>query len=325
MEKYIAEFPEQIKDAVNLVEKVPVLLEKRPQNVVIAGMGGSGIAGTFMVEYADYRKAEIPVMTHKNYGLPYFVNENTLVIISSYSGNTEETIAALRVAIQRKAQIAAITSGGTIEKMCQENAIPVVRIPQNFPPRAALAYSLAGMFHILSRQDVFFYEWIGDMYEAHNILQIYQKEIRQQAKKVAEQIHHTFPIIYSLGGEAVPLRLRQQLNENSKVLCSHHIFPEMNHNEIVGWKCLNASHSVVVLRCNYDKISNFQRFEFCKNIFHQHNIPVLEIHAKGESFITQYLYLMHAADWISYELALLNQVDPMEVKVIEELKTSLKS
>lgn len=324
MKKLLEEFNNQLRDAIKIANEFKPKKHIHPQNVVIAGMGGSGIAGTFISEYANYRKAEVPVITSKTYSLPYFVNENSLVVISSYSGNTLETISALETAIHKKATIVAITSGGKIAEICKEYNIATILIPGGFPPRAALGYSIVSMFAILSKYNIFFYEWEAETFESITFIDLYQKEIQEQAKRIAETLYQTYPIIYSLGGEAVSLRLRQQLNENSKILCSHNVLPEMNHNEIVGWKCLNARHSVITLRSDYDLLSNHYRFEFCKKIFAQYDVPVIEVKAKGHNYIPQHLYLMHVADWISYELALLNKVDPMEVDVIEQLKKEIK-
>lgn len=325
MEKYIAEFPEQLNNAVRRVEDIPIYLQGEIKNIVIAGMGGSGIAGDFVKEYADYRKSEIPIIVHKSNFFPNYINEHTLFIASSYSGNTEETLSVLRSAIHRKAKVVGITSGGEMEKICKEHNCPVLILPQGFPPRTAIAYSMAAMLHVLSQKGVIFFEWIGDFHITSNILDMYQKEIRPLAKEIAQKIHNTFPIIYSSCIEAIALRMRQQLNENSKILCSHHVIPEMNHNELVGWKKLNAPHSVIMLHTDYTKYKNEERINFCKNVFSELNVPVIEILPKGDELLTQWLYHVNLADWISYELALLNNVDPMEVKVIDNLKEYIKS
>ncbi|MCX7728275.1 MAG: bifunctional phosphoglucose/phosphomannose isomerase [Bacteroidia bacterium] len=323
MDKFIELFPSHLTEALESTKNIDFNLNFSPENIVIAGMGGSGIAGTFVSEYAEYKKAKVPIILSKTYHLPAFVSEKTLVIISSYSGNTIETIYSLKDAIHKQSTIISITSGGEIADICKRNHIPVLFIPTGYPPRAALGYSLINLLFILYKAGIISNDWTNEIKESENVLKSHPTEIREIARNVAKQIHNTFPIIYSLGGEAVPLRLRQQLNENSKILCSHHIFPEMNHNEIVGWKCLNAKHSVISLQSDYDLSFNQNRFDFCKKLFSQMNIPVIEIKAKGKSFLAQYLYLVHVADWISYELALLNDVDPIEVKIIEQLKNEL--
>lgn len=322
MERLIIEFPEQLIQAIKLVENVKLKI-KNPCNVVISGMGGSGIAGDFARDYADYNKANIPVIVNKSDNVFNFINETILFIASSYSGNTQETIQCLKVAINKKSQVVGITSGGEIEKICKEHDFPVLALPKGYPPRQAFAFSLISILHTLSQSDIISLKWQDEIKIASTLLNSNQKEIRLFAKETAQKIYNTFPIIYSVNNEAPALRMRQQLNENSKILCSHHVIPEMNHNEIVGWKKMNAQHSVVIFQTEYGKKMHPKRLEFCLNLFKSLNIPVIEIHAKGETLLTQWLYLVHTIDWISYELSTLNNVDPLEVKIIEELKKYL--
>lgn len=320
MNKLIAEFPHQLKDAVQIAQGfLPAIQKEKIKNIVITGMGGSGIGGTFAQEYTSTHSA-LPVIVNKSYHLPAFVDAHSLVIASSYSGNTEETISCVQDAIQKKSQIIAITSGGQLEKICQEYQLPVVLIPKGFPPRTCLGYSFVQILHILSYIHLTPANWQEDILSAADILLRCQNDIKTQAKQIATRIHQTFPIIYTLHSEALALRLRQQLNENSKVLCTHHIIPEMNHNELVGWKNLYAPHSVLVLRTDFDLPQNIKRYHFCKNIFLKYKVPVIELQAQGKTILQQWLYLVHLSDWISFELSLLNKEDAIEVQVIDALK-----
>ncbi|HPQ07778.1 MAG TPA: bifunctional phosphoglucose/phosphomannose isomerase [Bacteroidia bacterium] len=322
MDKYISNFPEQLSDALKITQNL-LLNYNNIQNIIITGMGGSGIGGTFAYEYT-YNNIQIPVLINKSYHLPAFVNENTLVIVSSYSGNTEETLQCLNDAIQKKSKVVAITSGGKILDICKEKNFPVIILPKGFPPRTCLGYSFVAVLSILNKLNFISSDWKNEIEESISLLKKEQNDIRQQAKGIAQQIQKTFPIIYTLHSEALAFRLRQQLNENSKMLCSHHIIPEMNHNEIVGWKCLSAQHTVIAILTDFDLPQNIKRYTFCKKVFTELNVPVIEMIAKGNSLLAQWMYIVHLSDWISYELAILNNVDPVEVNVIDKLKNELQ-
>jgi glucose/mannose-6-phosphate isomerase len=123
--------------------------------------------------------------------------------------------------------------------------------------------------------------------------------------------------------EGIAIRFRQQINENSKMLCWHHVIPEMNHNELVGWTTRNESLAVVVLRTSADYERNVKRLEICKNIFETYSSSLTEIHAKGDSPLEQAIYLIHLTDWVSCDIADIKQIDPVEVKIIDHLKTEL--
>lgn len=323
MQEFITNFPKQLSEALDIAEKSQFSLNKfKIQNVIITGMGGSGIGGTFAQEYAS-EYSPLPIIVNKSYHLPKFVNKHSLIIASSYSGNTEETLSCVEDALKSEAKIVAITSGGKLDQLCREKQLPVVNIPKGYPPRTCLGYSFVQVLNILSYFNLVPTNWIKDIENAIQLLNNYQNDIRDQAKLIAEQIFQTFPIIYSLQSEALAIRLRQQLNENSKILCSHHIIPEMNHNELVGWRKLTAKHSVISILTNFDLEQNKKRYIFCKSIFEKYNVPVIELNAKGNSLLEQWLYIVHLSDWISYELAVLNEVDAVEVKVIDALKNVL--
>lgn len=325
MQEYIMNFPRQLEEALSIAQTFHLTLDKNTiHNVVITGMGGSGIGGTFAQEYAS-EYSPLPIVVNKSYHLPKFVNKHSLVIASSYSGNTEETLSCVEDALNSEAKIVAITSGGKLDQLCREKQLPVVRIPKGYPPRTCLGYSFIQVLNILSYFNLVPFSWKKDIESSVQLLNIHQNDIRKQAKLMAQQIYQSFPIIYSLHSEALAIRLRQQFNENSKILCSHHIIPEMNHNELVGWKKLTAQHTVISILTDYDLNQNRKRYLFCKAIFEKNNVPVIELKAKGKSLLEQWMYIVHLSDWISYELSILNNVDAVEVKVIDELKNELSS
>ena len=141
---------------------------------------------------------------------------------------------------------------------------------------------------------------------------------------LAKKMQGKLPVLYALGSsEGVIVRFRQQINENSKMLCWHHTFPEMNHNELVGWTEKNENLAVVTFHTSFDHSRTVKRYEICKPLFERYAGVVIDIHAKGQRKLEQFLYLIHLGDWISCYLADLKGVDPVEVNVITNLKNAL--
>ncbi len=323
MLEYIQNFPSQLEQSIEIFERSNFKVDLgSTRAVVITGMGGSGIGGTFASEYVS-SFSQMPIVVNKSYQLPAFVDSHSLVVASSYSGNTEESLQCVEQALQKKARLIAITSGGKLKQMALQYGFSVIDLPGGFPPRTCLGYSFVQLLGIFEGVGILSEEWKNHIQSAALLLRNQQADIREQAHSVAKKIYKTFPIIYSLQSEALAWRLRQQLNENSKVLCSHHIIPEMNHNEIVGWRVVNAPHSVLVFLTSADLPQNRKRYAFCKAVFEKYEVPVIELMGMGNNLLEEWMYLVHWSDWISYELAVLNGVDAVEVKVIDDLKNYL--
>ena len=235
MIKLVDNFPNQLKHALSIANAAILNEPKTPiQNIVITGLGGSGIGGTIIAEtLLDTLK--VPVVVNKDYFLPAFVNENTLLIVSSYSGNTEETVDAMQQAILKKAQIVCVTSGGKILELAKQNLIEFIEIPGGQPPRSCLGYSLVQLFKVFVSKKLAPNTLLNDIETAISLLINSNNFIINEAKQIAKILTGKLTVIYSLGGsEGVAVRFRQQINENSKQLCWHHVFPKMNHNKLVS-------------------------------------------------------------------------------------------
>lgn len=322
MKTHIQNFPLQMKDALQIANGVKLKKKEKIQNILISGLGGSGIGGTFVSEWVS-SDCKIPVIVNKDYFLPSFVDEKTLVIISSYSGNTEETLSALQSAIERKAQIIAISSGGMVGEMSKKHGFEWIQIPGGNPPRTCLGYSLIQILKVLEELNFISSRFLNETKEAAGFLEMEQESIKSSAMELAKKIAGKIPVIYSLGREAAAVRFRQQINENSKMLCWHHVIPEMNHNELVGWVEKNEKLIVVALLTSFDDKRNLKRLEICKEVFATVTPHYLEIKAKGKNLIEESFYLVHLTDWISAFLADIKQIDAIEVKVIDRLKNAL--
>lgn len=323
MKDLVANFPKQLQEALTIAQNAKISAPKKIDNILITGLGGSGIGGTNVAELA-IKVAKVPVSISKDYFIPAFVSENTLVIVCSYSGNTEETISAMQQAMQKKAQFVCITSGGKVKEIAEQNNFDLIVIPGGFPPRSCMGYSLVQLLHVFEAKQIANLNYRKEVETAIALLNEKQADINQKAKQYAEKLHGKMPVIYSLGNtEGLAVRFRQQINENSKMLCWHHVIPEMNHNELVGWAGGNKNIAVCVLRTGFDYERNVARLNINKEIFAKYTDTVFEIMAEGNSPLVQSIYLIHLTDWVSCYLADLKNVDPTEVKVIDFLKGSL--
>ena len=293
------------------------------KNALILGLGGSGIGGTIAAQVLS-GELKVPVLSCKDYNIPEFVSENTLVIVSSYSGNTEETLMALSQAEKRSAQIYCICSGGKLEDMAREKKYNCLVIPGGLPPRGAFGYSFPQLFGIFKACGLIDMEVEGAFTSAIEMMEENEALIQHAAMELARSLHQKRIIIYSQSDfEGVGIRFRQQINENAKKLCWHHVIPEMNHNELVGWREENDELAVVILRNGDDFERNQQRMDLSKGIIQKYTGNIHEIWSKGKNKLEHALYLIHLCDWISVDIADLNDTDSMEIEVINYLKSEL--
>lgn len=324
MNELIELFPTHLKEAIKIGQSHRFEPAKKSyHNVVISGLGGSGIGGKIISQMVA-NEMSIPVVTNNDYHLPNFANEHTLVIVSSYSGNTEETLSAMEIALERNCEVACITSGGKVLEMAQSKGLQYIQIPGGLPPRASFGLNSPQLLYILH-----YYGLISDAFE-NKINQVAdrltneEEKIRAQAQELSKGLLDHIPIIYSSPSyEGVGVRFRQQLNENSKMLCWHAVLPEMNHNELVGWAGGDEKFAVVMFRTEDDYSRTQLRMNLSKTIFKKHTDRIFEIHAKGDNIIERSYYLINVGDWISYYLAEQKDIDPVEVKVIDFLKSEL--
>jgi len=266
MKKLVENFPNQLAEALQIAGNSKISVGKNIQNVLITGLGGSGIGGTIVSELAN-KQSKIPVSVSKDYFIPSFVNENTLVIVSSYSGNTEETLSAMQQAMEKKAQITCITSGGKVKELAEKNGYDLIVIPGGNPPRSCLGYSLVQLLHVLEAKLILSFNYKRQIEETISLITGKKADIQKDAKVYAEKLNKKIPVIYCLGAtEGVAVRFRQQINENSKMLCWHHVIPEMNHNELVGWTEKNENLAVCILRTSFDYERNLKLLDINKTV-----------------------------------------------------------
>ncbi len=324
MRELIADFPTQLEEALIIGKNHKFVAAKKDfKNIVLTGLGGSGIGGSIVQNYV-FDKLKIPFIVNKDYFLPSFVGKDSLVIVSSYSGNTEETLAAMQQAIKYKATIICITSGGKVAEIAKKKKIDCILLPAGMPPRACIGYSLLQTLFTLQHFGLLKEDFVKDIKAAIKLIKTDAKDIQKKAKSIAQKLNGKMPIIYAAADfEGVAVRFRQQLNENSKMLCWHHVIPEMNHNELVGWRDKNPNYAVVILRNENDYERVQTRVEINKKIIKKYTPNIIELYSKGKSYFEQVFYFIHVTDWVSVNLADLRNQNATEVKVIDFLKGEL--
>lgn len=325
MDKLISAFPENITEALEIASKSRFkLLDKSISNIAICGMGGSGIGGKLISKWVE-DECSAPINILQDYQIPAFIGKNSLVIASSYSGNTEETLMSVEAAKERGAIIIGITSGGKLKEFCESNGFDVVLVPGGNPPRTALAYSMIQIANILVQYNLAERKILLQIEKARMLLMQEEKSIKNKAIETAEFFSgNKVPVLYGTSAfEAVLIRARQQINENSKVLCWHHVIPEMNHNELVGWGGGDERFAVLFLDSVWINNRNKRRTEITREIVTSKLAHVMTLKGVGNSFIEQSIYFINVLDWASYYLAQIRNVDPIEVDVIDYLKSEL--
>jgi glucose/mannose-6-phosphate isomerase len=324
MKELIEDFTKHLQHSIELNKNTTLTVSNKVfDNVLICGLGGSGIGATIIVQVvAD--NAKLPILVNKDYKIPQFVNENTLVIACSYSGNTEETLEMITQAEQKNATIACVTSGGKLAALAIEKKYNHILIPGGHPPRAAFGLAFPSLFKLLNYYGIINSDYSNEFNKAIELINENESRILVEAGAITEKLYKKIPVIYAESSyEGVAVRFRQQINENSKMLCWHHVIPEMNHNELVGWANKNEDLAVVIFRNEDEYYRNQKRIEVNKTVFEKYTSTVIEIHSKGNSKLERALYLIHLGDWISYLLAEKNGVDVVEVDVITHLKNEL--
>jgi glucose/mannose-6-phosphate isomerase len=328
MKEYVEGFTAQLKESIEIGKSfVRTSSGADIHNVVISGMGGSGIGGTIVNAIVE-QEINVPIIVNKTYTLPKFTNENTLVILSSFSGNTEETLSVMNQVLTSGAQIVCVTSGGKMLDIAKKNQLNYIQIPDKIKsPRACLGYSFVQLLYILKEYELISDDFEGNLIEAMELLDFEKESIQELATVIANKLTGKLPILYSdtrMG--AIITRAQQQMNENGKHICHTNVFPEMNHNELVGWACpenILSNSEVILIYSDYDEKRVKHRFKICKDIFEEHASGVTELMPKGRSFIEQSLYYINLFDYVSVYLAYNNEVDPFPVKSIDYLKDEL--
>lgn len=328
MSNILDRFPEQVEAAIKISREASIF-DFSPKIICIGGMGSSAISGDITYDILS-TKINIPILVNRAHTFPQWVDDSALVFIESYSGNTEESIAMFQDALKRGSKIVCITSGGKLERLAQENRTPLIKIPSGYPPRTAVGYLLVSILITLDKLGIYDFELelknaVDTLKELREEINLKAKSRVNIAKKTAVEIANKIPIIYGHGiYSGVAKRWVTQLNENAKMLSWSGNFPEMTHNEIVGWHEANNLEKfiIILLRDHHqsDQIKN--RMDITKK-FLEKKVKTIEFYAKGEAKLSRIFYSLYAGDYISFYAAILRGVNPTPVEIIERVKKEL--
>lgn len=331
--KLFGQFPEQCRHALELARQASLPGVATPRLVCLTGMGGSA-AGGDLVQAMFEAYADIPFLVNRDYTLPHCVGKGDLVFCVSYSGDTEETLSAYREAHRVGASVIALTSGGVLADWASDHGHPVILLPQGLPPRAALGYLTIPILVICERMGLL---------PAQDYLAAFDRLKQLAAEKWGASVHGDNPakalagvchrrliVLYGLGGwkSLVAGRWRGQINENAKNLAFVSAFPELDHNEVLGWTLAyqqgGGSFVGLILQDGTESAKMRARVQITADLIG----PTCEFHrvtAEGVNLLERMLCLVHLADYVSLYLAALNGVDPEDIGSINRLKAELST
>ncbi len=322
--------PDQLRHAMAIAQGVTFpTLEVR--HIVVAGMGGSGISGQLLRDWAR-EHVDVPVDVVNDYLLPAYCGVRSLVMVESYSGNTEETLSCYEEARMRGCPTVAVASGGELARRAREHGTPLVEVPGDLPvPRAALAYLLVPLLVGVEQMGLAYAT--DELREAQAVLSAVQREVGEGnptqdnvAKQLAHKLFSTIPVVYGQGVlRAVARRWRTQLNENAKLLARDDVFPECNHNDTPAWGGSGNQDlfSVVLLRDSMEPVEIADRVELTREMALSRARVVAEVRARGEGRLARMLSAMYVGDYVSLYIAFLRGLDPAPIAMIEDLKRSM--
>lgn len=329
----ISELPAQVRDAWDAIQAFePPPAYHEINSVVVAGMGGSAIGGSLLQALAE-PECPVPISVNRDYDLPAYVSDNTLVIASSYSGNTEETLSALDEALALGAKPVAVTTNGRLAEIATGQGLPLVQFSYSSPPRAAVGHSFTLLLGLLFRLGLL-EDKTDEIAEAIDVMLRLQRVIgpqvpaaRNPAKDLTLRMMGKVPTIYGSGIlTPVARRWKGQFNENAKTWAAYDELPELNHNTVLGYEHPSHRHDtmfVVMLRSSLEEPRIQTRFEVTAELLEQVGIDHVMIASWGESPTAQMLSALHYGDFVSYYLAALNAVDPTPNPAIDYLKEKL--
>ena len=320
------------REAAQIAEKINVEYPK-PDNIIVAGLGGSAIGGDLLKDWAK-GQLTVPIEVSREYMLPAYANKKTLVFITSYSGDTEETLSSFLDALKRKCMIYCISSGGALLKFAKKLKVPHLQVSSGMPPRAALPYMLLPLLVYMEKAGLV-KGLKEDLNETFSLLEKISEENAPEkptnenfAKNTAQNIGESAPVVYGFGVyRSVAQRFKQQFNENSKSAAKWEYFPELNHNEVVGWEGRGEQckwFSVIFIRDIDEPVEIESRIETTKQIMERVGLVMFDLEVQGKSLLAKMLSTIVVGDFVSVYLAVLHGVDPTPVRNVNILKDTLK-
>jgi len=327
----LVDFPAQWQKAMDLTADLDLRIDRdRINKICFVGMGGSASGGELIQAYM-YNSCPYPAQIVRHYEIPAWVDEQTLVITSSFSGNTEETLTALVAARDNGAQTVAVTSGGELMLKAAKEEFDYIKMPSGMQTRTALGYIFVPLYRIMQYLGVLKDEDIK-LHETQQFLseqiELFSNPKDNEALNLAEELSDTLPIFYSDAIMMHPVSLwwRSQFQENAKTLAYGNTMPEMTHNEIVGWERvvhLTGRLSVVMLKDKDDNPRVQRRMDIVEELIEDQTASLHTVTTRGPNRLARMFSLIQLADWTSFYLAMLSNIDPTPVTKIDLLKSKL--
>jgi glucose/mannose-6-phosphate isomerase len=322
MRQVIVDFPLQLKIGLDLAENIRVSGDFK--NIIFCAIGGSALPINVLNSII---KTTIPIYIHRDYGLPSWANKESLIICISYSGNTEEGLSSLKEAIDKNLKVITIASGGKFEELARQNNLLFAKIPSGIQPRLAIGYIFSTAVKILINagilKDIAF-EVLDLAEDLRNI----NLELEKEGKKIANKITKKIPIIYSSNNFSIVARIwKIKFNENSKIPSFFNYFPELNHNEMVGFtgiKKLGAKNfALIILKDESDHERIKKRMKLTANLIKKSGVKVEFIDIKNGSLMFKIFSTLLLGDWVSYYTALNQKINPTPVNMVEDFKKQM--
>lgn len=308
-------FWKQCKEASMMGKEIKVSL---PVNgIILCGMGGSAIPGDIIMSDID---PSVPFAVNRSYDLPKWVNKNTLVFVVSYSGNTEETLSCFKAARARQCKMVGISAGGKLQQMCEQASVPFIKVPSGIQPRDASGYMTLPMLNVLQNSRII-KDCRADMEEMIDAL---GKDYREKAQEIAKKLVGKIPVIYSSHRLISIARVwKIKINENAKVQAFYNEFPEMNHNEMVGYTDLKGNFFIIIIEDEKDHLRIRKRMAITSELLKSKGCPVMAVKIKGDNVLSKIFSTILLGSYVGYYLALEYGTDPSPVVMVENLKKEM--
>jgi glucose/mannose-6-phosphate isomerase len=322
MYQAIKNFPDQFIKAIEFANGVKVT--GQINKIVITGMGGSALPGDVVKTYLD--DITTPIEISRSYSITTPIDTDTLVFASSFSGNTEETISSFYDALNKNAKIIVVSAGGKLEELANEYNLPMVKIikeSKNFQPRFATGYFFGIFIKVLSNCEVIS-DREKELIELSKFLK--QLDVEKDAKILASKLIDSIPIIYTsnIYEFSVARIIKIKFNENSKIQAFFNAFPELNHNEMVGFTNIKGNYHFLMIEDADDHPRNKKRMQIFKDILKEKKLNFTTIPMQGNTPLAKIFSTLYLFDFVSYFLALEYKVDPTPVDMVEEFKKALE-
>ena len=328
LRQIILDSPDQIAAGLKLAEKIKI--GGNFTSLEVSGMGGSSLPANILRIYLNDLHLKNPkknkafgIYQNRFYRLPHEAYKNCLNFFASYSGNTEEAIESLKEAIRHKLPSIGFATGGKLAELCKKNKIPCVILPTGIQPRYATGYFFGAMFQVLvnagmvENKDI---ELISLAKKLHSV----NSKMEKQGQKIAKELKGKTPIIYSSPKyKSLAMIWKIKINENAKTPAFYNFYPELNHNEMVGFTLPQGKFHVITLVDKKDHPQNLKRMKITAELFRKKGIGTTMIEMADSNIFNTIFSTLLLGDWVSYYLALAYGQDPTPVNMVEDLKKRL--